>query len=189
MVIISIIGCVLLAEFVVGVNFPYPSLYVILLMISFISMVNFPLILNLIQELDSLTIRNTKTEEMIFSLKAKLFMLVSSVFSGTILMFITLITISHVAISMGRILPFGHLTTFIIAGIIGLVIVFYLLHQLLKYIISPLTAMVQFYKKGSEGDFREYLEVQSTDKIGCVAQMTNILYNGLNEGLLLLQKR
>ncbi len=181
---ISIIVCVLLAEFVVRVDFPDSWFYTSLLMISFICMVNIPLILNLIQEIDRLAVKNTTAVDIIFSLRAKLYMVVFSVFSGTILMFISLILISSIALSIGRVLPLGHLPIFLIAGIIGMIIVFYLLHQLLKYMISPLSAMVSFFKKGSEGDFSEYIEVMSTDEIGSVAKMTNILYKSLNKGLI-----
>ncbi len=182
LVIISISACVLFAEFVVDVDFPNSWLYTILLMISFICMVNIPLILNLIQELDRLTVTYATKVKIIFSLKTKLYMVVFSVFCGTIFMFIILI--SNISLSLGKVLPIGQIPIFIIAGIVGLIIVFFLLRQILKYIISPLSSLEHFFKKGSAGDFREYINVQSTDEIGSVAIMTNILYQNLNTDLM-----
>ncbi len=168
---------------ILDVKFPYVGLYAALLVMSFAWMVNFPLLINLILEIEKITIKFTNSTKTIFSIKFKLYFLVFFVCAGTILFFVTQSFISSIAMEVGRELPLGATQNFIISGVVSLLILFYLLFQLVKFIVKPLERMKSSFEVGSSGDFRENIDVTSTDELGSVTVMTNNLYNSLNRAL------
>ena len=173
---------VLLLTRIIVIDFPNVGIITALFVSAFILMTIFPLYLFVFNAFDFVLREHNRDVKLGTSLKIKIGLIIGALFTGTILMFIILVDISRKVEILGRHQPIDQFTLMIIAGITALFYLVLTITIIIRLMIRPIESMVESFRAGSGGDFRESIPIVSTDEIGLLSAMSNILFNSLNDG-------
>ena len=179
----TIITSVIHLIYIVKIEFPHAGIIASFFVFAFFLMISVPL-MNLVSlVMDRLTRESSDEVDTLFTLKAKLFVIIMSSFLGIIIMFIMIGLTSSVAmIDLQRELPVSVPVLFGISGIVAFIFITITLVVILRHIIQPLLNMVEKFQTGAEGNLTVKLDVSSTDEIGLLSQVANNLFSSLNSG-------
>jgi len=168
----------------------YPHVFYILFffIMSFEAIVNAPLILVVVGGFDRLVRSISQEEKSIFPIGFKLNFILGVFFWGTLSMFVLLEKIILSAQAMGRSLPINQFSLILAVTAFAAVFVFITLKILSRFIIAPVAAMMEKLQTASDGDFREDISADTSDEIGLLSLMSNVLVQNLNKGFLTIHK-
>ena len=181
---------VMLIEFIITIvtttkiepiSFPMAGPITGALSLAFMFITCVPIFSILLTSLDS-TVRNILGDNKVIhiSLNIKVIGIVGVVFIGTVLMFLSLLRISSILAKIGREMPYDPMLPGFVAAGVSLIVIVASLKVILKFIITPITKMIESFNAGAEGDFREMIPVYSTDEVGKMSILTNNLMASLN---------
>lgn len=169
---------------IMKINFPGTVFITISLVSGFIMVVNMSLWLLNIRASDALARNYNQEPRILSSLRLKMSVVFGAMFLGSSIIFITVESMSSLALEQGRQLPVPQLALFILAGSTSLLFAIMGILLMNANIVGPMKVMISSFSKGSQGDFRETVPVNTGDEIGVMSAMSNSLLDSLNGGFL-----
>ncbi len=166
-----------------GRNLSTLAFVAFLVILAFQLIINIPALIFLLSGVDIL-IRSRNSEPLsAVNLSTRLYFIILSPFLGLSSMYCGLAKINRIIDELGIISPVPETFLFAAATIFALTLFVISLKIILKREIGPIREMLESVKAGSDGDFRDSVSVMTSDEIGQLAAMTNLLFNKLNASL------
>ncbi len=165
-VLVELAACIVVVVVFVNAEFSRPVPITAGFVFAFELMIMIPFMASLIDRMERYLTARFPEGPVWFTLKGKLWFYVGGIFTGTALfLFMTNVTASF-APESGHSLAVGIVLLNCMACFVALAEVVVLISQLSRYIIRPISVLVNTFETGSSGDLRVRSRPMTTDEIG-----------------------